>query len=197
MLFFVKNYLTPNELKLVTDPNIIFTKTKIIQSVYELFGNLSNEYQMQINFCNNKILEGENPKISKGENYKGLPYVMLDYPRNFSKEGVFAIRTFFWWGNFFSITVHLSGMYQLLLGNTLMEAIQNEKFPCWYINVSDNEWEHHFEPTNYRIIDPTNPIKIHSKTCIKLAKKIPLEKWEDVYDFLLFNFKSIKQAIYV
>ena len=41
------------------------------------------------------------PKISRGEQYLGLPYVMLDYPRIFSKENVFAIRTFFWWGNYF------------------------------------------------------------------------------------------------
>ena len=32
------------------------------------------------------------PKISKGENYKGLPYVMLDYPRCFGKTDIFAIR---------------------------------------------------------------------------------------------------------
>ena len=53
----------------------------------------------------------QSPKISRGENYNGLPYVMLDYPRCFGKEDVFAMRTMFWWGNFFSITWHLKGKY--------------------------------------------------------------------------------------
>ncbi|MEI9808974.1 MAG: hypothetical protein WDO16_14545 [Bacteroidota bacterium] len=52
------------------------------------------------------------PKISKGENYKGLPYLVLDYPRYFEKDNHFAVRSMFWWGNFFSSTLHLSGIYK-------------------------------------------------------------------------------------
>ena len=59
-------------------------------------------------FCNLAIVQST-PKIAKGENYLQLPYVLLDYPRCFDKENIFAIRTMFWWGNFFSITLHLSG----------------------------------------------------------------------------------------
>ena len=32
-------------------------------------------------------------------------------PAVFSKENIFAIRTMFWWGNFFSISLHVSGKY--------------------------------------------------------------------------------------
>ena len=49
------------------------------------------------------------PKITRGENYQLLPYVILDYPRCFQKEQVFAIRTMFWWGKGISITLHVSG----------------------------------------------------------------------------------------
>jgi len=52
------------------------------------------------------------PKISRGENYLGLPYLVLDYPRLFRPDAVLAIRTFFWWGHFFSSTLQLSGGYK-------------------------------------------------------------------------------------
>ncbi len=34
---------------------------------------------------------------------------MLDYPRAFGRDSIFACRTFFWWGRFFSLTLHLAG----------------------------------------------------------------------------------------
>ena len=55
-------------------------------------------------------LEPASAKISKGENM-GLPWVMLDYPRLFGQEDVLAIRTMFWWGHCFSVTLHLKGRY--------------------------------------------------------------------------------------
>ena len=105
--------LSAFEKQLVTDASWILTKNNIIQKLFVLFGELSETWQsntvlQQLPSAINEIP----PKISKGENYEGLPYVMLDYPRCFSKEDVFAIRTFFWWGNFFSITLHLKGKYK-------------------------------------------------------------------------------------
>ena len=50
-----------------------------------------------------------NGKIFRGENYRQLPYLVLDYPKHFSKESVLAFRTMLWWGNFFSCTLHLQG----------------------------------------------------------------------------------------
>ncbi|MBK8087192.1 MAG: hypothetical protein IPK31_04125 [Chitinophagaceae bacterium] len=87
--------LSAFEKQLVTDASWILTKNNIIQKLFVLFGELSETWQsntvlQQLPSAINEIP----PKISKGENYEGLPYVMLDYPRCFSKEDVFAIRTF-------------------------------------------------------------------------------------------------------
>ena len=107
-----KIHLSKLEMELVQNREWILTKHAIINKVYQLFGELLATYkeisrqqtQSIIDFY--KHLGG---KISKGENYQGLPYVILDYPASFRKENIFAIRTFFWWGNFFSISLHLSG----------------------------------------------------------------------------------------
>src|SRR6187549_876336 len=104
----VKLVLSEEELRIVSDPGIILTKNAIITKVYDLFGILAGE---QIQFQYPGEAGAIPPKISRGENYKGLPYVVLDYPRLFTSEHVFAIRTHFWWGNYFSVTLHLKGQF--------------------------------------------------------------------------------------
>ena len=92
---FAKVQLSAEEMRLVRDAAWILTKNSVMGKVVAMFGELSGGWK--------------EPKISKGENYKGLPWVMLDYPRVFGKEDVYAIRTFFLWGHAFSITLHLKG----------------------------------------------------------------------------------------
>ncbi|HXL58576.1 MAG TPA: hypothetical protein VN958_20075, partial [Chitinophagaceae bacterium] len=108
--------LSKTELMLVCDEQFILTKNNIINKVYQLFGALSDHFFIGIKNTGNifplEVLTSY-PKIYKGEQYKGLPYVMLDYPRYFVKDDAFAIRCLFWWGNFFSITLHLAGKYAL------------------------------------------------------------------------------------
>ena len=88
--------LSAVELQLVTDPGWILTKNGIIQKVYDLFGSLSASYvALAKELAVPEELLLMPPKISRGEQYKGLPYVMLDYPRCFGKEDVLAVRTFF------------------------------------------------------------------------------------------------------
>jgi|SRR5690554_3520881 len=38
-------------------------------------------------------------KVSKGEKHEGLPFLVLDYPRIFGQEDIFAIRYLVWWEN--------------------------------------------------------------------------------------------------
>lgn len=38
----------------------------------------------------------------------GQLYLILDYPGMLSTENIFAVRTLFWWGNIFSVSLHLS-----------------------------------------------------------------------------------------
>jgi regulatory protein YycI of two-component signal transduction system YycFG len=77
--------LSTYEMQLVTDAALLLTKNKIINKVYSMFGDLSEEYKRSISENNINVINLVNAKISKGENYQGLPYVMLDYPRQFSK----------------------------------------------------------------------------------------------------------------
>ena len=81
---YAKVTLSPKELELVNNADWILTKNHIIGKVYDLFGELANHYRQE--FTTYKSFQHEvafdiPPKISKGEQYEQLPYVMLDFPK--------------------------------------------------------------------------------------------------------------------
>src|SRR3569623_367034 len=94
--------LSKTELLLVTNAEVILTKNNIILKVYEMFGLLAERqqyYALQKKDALPKEALSVSPKIYKGEQYRGLPYVMLDYPLYYKGKDVFAVRSLFWWGN--------------------------------------------------------------------------------------------------
>jgi len=177
--------LSAFEKQLVTDASWILTKNSIIQKVFVLFGELSIAWQMdEVLQQMPSAINVTPPKISKGENYEGLPYIMLDYPRCFSKEDVFAIRTFFWWGNFFSITLHLKGKYKVQFEQVIADAISKGQLNNAWINYANEEWVHHFENTNMNPVQLTDAAELKDKKILKLAYKLDLNDWDSAEEFL-------------
>lgn len=183
--------LSAFEQQLVTDANWILTKNRIIQKVYLLFGNLSEQYKLEPQL---QLLPAEtllaSPKIAKGENYEGLPYVMLDYPRCFGKEDTFAIRTFFWWGNFFSITLQLKGKYLERYAEVIQHNINKNADENLWINTGDEEWMHHFRSDNM-IRTTEHQQSISDKKILKLAVQCKLEEWDNAETKLTDSFRLL------
>jgi hypothetical protein len=152
-----KILLSAEELRLAENAEWILTKNRIIQKIISLFGSVAESYK-DILIANRSSLPEDvfssSAKISRGEQYLGLPYVMLDYPRIFSRENIFAIRTFFWWGNYFSLTLHLKGTHKNIYQHKLQEHFSFLGSNGFSIAVSDDEWRHDFAGENYvRMID--------------------------------------------
>ena len=181
--------LSPLEMELVNDTEWIFTKQLIIEKVSNILGQLHQDYKKII--LNQQALLPEillkpGGKISKGENYKGLPYMILDYPAVFNKEKIFAIRTMFWWGNFFSISLHLSGENFKGISN-IENAILFLKEKEFTVSVNEGEWQHHFHSSNFTNINELNSDEIKNlfqKNFLKIAKKISLDNWDLAPQFL-------------
>jgi hypothetical protein len=190
--------LSPTEMDLVLQADWILTKNSILHKTNQLLGRLLCRQQEYLADCDKKLPAAviePSPKISKGDNYNGLPYLVLDHPRYFHQSGIFAVRTFFWWGNFFSVTLHLGGHFKNMLAPQLLKnwsAIQQEGFYCC---VNSDEWQHHFERNNYvpagEIDIAAAEHKILVQPFIKLAKKIPLQEWEHAEDMLLADFSQL------
>ncbi|OIR08285.1 hypothetical protein GALL_94530 [mine drainage metagenome] len=180
--------LSQRELDLVTNTDFILTKNNIIAKVFDLFGDLSEfEIKTANNFLDDEI-KIIAPKISKGENYEGLPWVMLDYPRYFTTKDIFAIRTYFWWGNYFSVTLHLKGKFK---ERFQAASFMSQEKRDWFLCCNENEWQHHFRKDNYKLLNEFSEEEIQQLSFIKLAKKIPLHRWDDAEMFLKESFETM------
>jgi hypothetical protein len=170
-----------SEMELMNNADIILTKNLVLYKIKSLLEGLQNEmvYEVQKNsgIYAHPIFE-PTPKISRGENYMGLPYLVLDYPRQFDSVNIFALRTMFWWGNFFSSTLQLSGDYKTEFTPRIEEAYESLAENKYYISVHEDPWVHHFDEDNYRRIDGLDKEDFigycHQYDYIKIAAKWPL-----------------------
>src|SRR5687767_1817690 len=190
-----KLQLSAEESAMVCNSHWLLTKNIIMQKAYLLFGEAAVGLQ--------SILAGDNcnefyfpsPKIAKGENYRGLPYVMLDYPRHFGKEDVFAFRTMFWWGNFISFTWHIKGKFAFEYRQRIINAQHVLATAGFHLCISEDEWRHDFEETNYLPVGAISSVDLagllSNKPFIKLAVSIPLDRWNNAIDELITHYYLI------
>ncbi|MFY0599064.1 MAG: hypothetical protein JXR03_05300 [Cyclobacteriaceae bacterium] len=187
------------ELEVLQDREFFLIKDSISKKTISCLSEIEQALKVEINqsssvFPSNAFTQSG--KISKGENYRGLPYFVLDYPRLFSKKEVFAFRTMLWWGNEFSCTLHIAGDQLKTIRDNAFETIRQESF---YFCVSNSQWEHHFDSSNYTSANElsVNEMRHHMNTngFIKVSRKISLQEWTAFKSFTLESFARFLQII--
>ena len=193
-------YLTPDEASLVENASWLLIKHRIIGKVYGVFGALSETYsgllEEYAEFIPREVTAVP-PKIYRGEHYRQLPYVMLDLPRFFQHDDTFAIRTFFWWGNSFSIHLLLGGKYKTMYEERLESHIKEKSLDNWYIGVSEDPWQHHFEQDNYMPVNGAEKQirSIHNGNYIKLGRWHPVTDWKGAFAFFIASYKQLLESL--
>ena len=198
MIHQTKIQFLPAEMELVSSPDIILTKNAILQKIKSFFEELQMKQQYILKKYSSQLPEEVlkiSPKISRGENYKGLPWLVLDNPRYFQHNNIFAIRTMFWWGNFFSITLHVSGNNKNDLLKNLTHNVSLLTKNDFYIYNGIKEWEHDIDPDSYKILSVINEDELQkifsANSFLKLAVKFTVESLETVEDNLLRNYELL------
>lgn len=193
MLDQAKIALSQPELLFIQNTEWILTKQLIIQKVYELMSSqtvIINTAFSQLHGSVDILLKGTIPKIYKGENYLELPYVMMDYPASFGRADIFALRTMFWWGNFVSVTLLISGRfkerYQLAISNNL-----NNDSKDFFVCVATDPWQHHFGKDNYQPHQSADMDELMKTDFLKVARKFDLQNWNNMPNLLNEAYKSI------
>jgi hypothetical protein len=187
--------LSPAELSLFCNAEVILTKNRILQKTVALLADV----QAQIATEDSLLRLSSSPKISKGENYLGLPYVVLDYPRIASGENLFFIRSMFWWGNFFSSTLQLAGTYKD--ENELKLAARYDLLASshYLIGIGEDPWQHHFEPSNYQKISTLSKeafyTTLQQQLHIKIAASWSLSEWDSAATHLINSWKLLVNLI--
>lgn len=186
-----KIHLSPSEAELFSNAEIILTKNRIIQKIVALLNEVQNE-----------MLEAKpvdqftvGPKISKGENYLGLPYVILDYPRESAGGNLFFIRNMFWWGHFFSSTLHVSGNFREQFAAALADSFTQLADADYYIGVNADPWVHHFDDSNFvsirKLSEEAFREILATQAHLKIAAKWPLSQWNEAPTLLLKSWKFL------
>src|SRR5690606_34560943 len=144
--------LSPLEAELVSNTLWILTKNEVMRKAKLILEDVAERQRVFLQ-QNPDLLPQEiisiPPKISKGEYYKGLPYYMLDHPRQLSRDGNLAIRTMFWWGNFFSVTLHISQHHKEEREDriiSMLPELRDESLSC----VNEVQWEHDYNLVHYQ-----------------------------------------------
>ncbi|MGB0864315.1 MAG: hypothetical protein ACPG19_11365 [Saprospiraceae bacterium] len=168
---------------------------KIIARLNGLKGNIKTSTVFQ-NFHFLPEIDIDLGKISKGENYKGLPYLILDFPRFFHPKGIFAYRVMFWWGRGFYFTLHLSGVFLDFYKKALIDAFESlkEQEIFLYQNKND-EWQHEMEMPYFQLIDDCSKSDfekwLDEVNFIKIGQKMPLERLSELENFGVNTFELL------
>ena len=193
-----KIHLSTQEMELLTNKEWLFLKRSILDKIAGFLGGMHNRYSEVIvkeNIDLNFLTKNHGGKISKGENYKGLPYMILDYPAQFSRDHIFAVRTLFWWGNFFSISLHVSGNFRPFSLN-VKECFSYLKSKEFLINSGTDEWDHDLSESGYLPVSKVEYdqfLEILKNDFFKISKKVYLNELDKAPELLEEGFREIME----
>ncbi|MEP0368064.1 MAG: hypothetical protein ABJN36_19505 [Cyclobacteriaceae bacterium] len=181
------------ELQVLADVTFLSLKDSVSKKIIASLASIERELHKEIEasafpFPNHAFLRSG--KISKGENYRGLPYFILDYPRLFTQTEVFAFRTMLWWGHEFSCTLHLGGKQLERISPKILNdiSLDTDIFFC----VKDNPWEYHFEKDNYLKSNELSADQMQSyiskNNFMKISRCISINEWKKFKSYTLETF---------
>lgn len=189
-------YLTEEEIDFVNDASIIETKNRIIKKMMKILTEVQEDMDGYVKshdfFSGMKIRTG---KISKGENFLGLPYLVLDHPAIFKKNNIFAYRTIFWWGHYFSNVLVLRGKYFNFFAPKVLLNLEKKPTNGLLYCVDNHPWNHKMEE-NYVPIDELETIRLEKLVAdakfLKIGNKTPLDNADRLSEITLNTFRNIQ-----
>lgn len=177
--------LSEEEKMLVTDSHWILTKNGVLKKANVLLTQVMEVQSAWIAGHTGllpQLLEHSSPKISRGDNYHGLPWLMLDQPRLFTHTDTAAIRCFFLWGHYFSITLQLEGTMNDLLKPAISKAFRLLAAKGYQLAISGQRWDHQVNNESFRALsamdEPSFVAHADTHPFLKLVLTIPLDDWE-------------------
>ncbi|MBS0001293.1 MAG: hypothetical protein KFF73_20075 [Cyclobacteriaceae bacterium] len=178
---------SPDEFRLMLDHQIFDIKADIISKIIILFTRVEEKIKNELGsaaFDFPEKLYLRSGKLSKGENYLNCPYLVLDYPRLFSKDDIFSFRTIFWWGHYFSNVIVLGGNSYHKYVNKLINRTGKLKRTDWYLCVHHTPWKLEADDSNFIQIRTLSREEItgymHRYKFIKIAKLYPLGHYDQL-----------------
>jgi hypothetical protein len=189
--------LSEYELSIISDTKFLTTKFDVITKVSGQLDTLNNKIHENI-YKYLEILPAQvlkrTGKVSRGENYRHLPYLVLDSPRVFEKQNIFVFRSMFWWGHEISFMLLLQGKYLDQYLPCIVEHFTSIQQQDIYVCINSGPWQYYFEPDNY-ITASSMQVKSlidHAKQYgfLKLSSKLPLKALQELPESGIRTFEK-------
>ena len=145
------SFLTSNEMEVMSNRAFLLTKATVLDKTNILLQQTLDKLTKVVDSGSAEFWPGINQqlsKISRGENYRLLPYQVLDYPAYFDQTNICAFRTMFYWGNFFSSTLHLQGECLDVFREKLIANFKQLLNRDLYIAIGESPWQYHYGQDN-------------------------------------------------
>jgi hypothetical protein len=101
----------------------------------------------------------------------------------------------FWWGNFFSITLHLSGNNKTSVEKKIIANVRPLAESGFYIYQGDDQWEHDLDPKSYKRLASPGMDELNetapANDFLKLAIKFPIDSLEAIEEKLVRNYELL------
>ena len=168
------------EFDFMSNAELLLRKRAIQDKVFQLLEKTQDEIDSVIDQeVKTQLTSG---KISRGENYRGLPYLILDHPADFKINNIFACRTMFLWGEFFSATVHLQGYWLKEYRAWLKDIIDEIELSEVYISKGTSPWHYHYNEDNYALLTKQSIEDAMNNAFVKISKRIPLNNYPLIHE---------------
>jgi hypothetical protein len=190
--------LSKEEMELISNADWILTKNRLMEWTRERLAALQAPQWEALRGCGDAIpseLWQVPAKISRGDQYEGLPWLMLDLPRYFEGDDHFAIRSFFLWGHGFSLVLYIKGRFRKRWINNLRDNQEVLAAAGWRRTVQLDPWQHHFRVDNYQPIAEINSEEwsdwLQHHPFIKLGYIIPINQWHEMPGLLMEQYRLL------
>ena len=172
------NKLTKHELNFAKSKLYPITKQHIVHKTNLLFNDLGQKLvQKLVQF---ELINSLEYKVTRGENYNMMPFVVLDFPRLLGKNFDIVCRTMFWWGHYFSCNLFVNTDL-INIEQTAKNIAGLSKTKIW---VGDNLWEQNLKTDQYTKLKKLSKEQIIEiltrQPYLKLVTKIKLDTYNTI-----------------
>lgn len=135
-----------------------------------------------------------NYKISRGESYKKLPYMILDVPQLTSQNLHRAGRIMFWWGKYFMLMYYWDQTIESC--NKLLADMRQLKNN--YILIGEDIWSNDIEEAQWKecsTITDNDFLALKTQKIIKLAALLPIKDYAFLGDAAVNFYSQINSKL--